>query len=150
MSSLPSQFVQKCFWSIFNVISLHLNLLSRLCDVFHGKQSWRRKTLTFMFTFFGLLELCAHPCMCVQIWQSWQRVVFLNQGTVLISQGILRRQHFYPYKFIQAAFVFTVLRAARLQERVGDGGMSWKLLNPQTSASGNCNSFEFSQSMAHD
>lgn len=74
-----------------------------------------------MFTFFGSLELCAHPCVCVQVWQSWQRVVFLNQGTVLISQGILRRQHFCPYQFIQAPFVVTVLRAARLQERVGDG-----------------------------
>lgn len=41
-------------------------------------------------------------------------VVFLNQGTVLISQGNLRRQHFCLYQLVHTPFIFTVLKAAML------------------------------------
>lgn len=62
-----------------------------------------------------------HIPVCVPMFGSRDRECFLNQGAVLISPGILTRQHFSLYQFIQATFIYSVLRAVMLQERVGDG-----------------------------
>lgn len=108
------------FWTVCNVDSLLFKLRCGLCVVSPENWCWSRQMLLPRLLSLGSWSfVCIHAC--VPRSGSPDSVIVHNQGTVIISPGILTRQHFTLYGFIQATFIYTVLRAVMLQEWVGDG-----------------------------